>query len=49
MKIPNIEALESKVEKRAKQRAVKRKPKMKVSGAGVKTLARIIKKKGDKS
>lgn len=41
----DLNAWEKKAEKKVETRAKKRKPRMKVSGAGVKELERIIKSK----
>ena len=46
MSKPSAALLEKKLEQKAKRRAAKGRPKMVVSGAGVKNLARIIKEKG---
>jgi hypothetical protein len=43
MAINNLKHLAEAVEKKAQRREKKKKPKMKVSGAGVKNLQKIIK------
>ena len=45
MKNQNFENLEIEMEKKSRKRAKKKKPLMKVSGAGVKNLQKIIKNK----
>ncbi len=44
MKNGNLKYLEEKAEKRRKRREKKRRPRMKIVGAGVKTLQKLINK-----
>lgn len=45
---PSVEMLMKKIEQKSERRIAKSRPKMAVSGAGVKHLARIIQKKSKK-
>lgn len=49
MKSQNLEKIEVEIEKRAAKRIIKKRGKMKVSGAGVKKLAEIIGNKKTKN